>query len=316
MVDLGRYWKRVTELPGIVKRPEDAKLEALSDAGARTLVEKQTEFQRILLLETPKSELLLLLNGEIQFYSGDEHRFHESLAIVPFLFASQPVRRVGVMGGGDGLVARELIRHFGDELELIRVVDIDPAMTELACTQAQLLELNRGSLLDERVEIVNADALNHRSEAPYDLIICDLPDPTSTVLARLYSREFYEGLKAQLASGGGVLSVQIVYLPPLFDGVLSTLRAVYPSVKEYAVWMYSFVRAGFALCSDAPLERCRDLPTATRHLTPQALDGLFYFAPDEPRVEMSEVSTNDNAKVTEWYAAYLRDHFEERILYY
>jgi spermidine synthase len=316
MTDLEQYWKRLTELPGIVKRPGEAKLGALKDAGARALVEEQTDFQRILLLETPKKEMMLLLDGEIQFYSGDEHRFHESLAVVPFLYSRGSVRRVGVMGGGDGLIARELLQHFGDEIELIRIVDIDPAITELARTHPRLLELNRGSLLDGRVEIVNTDALSYRSEEPFDLILGDLPDPTSSVLGRLYSREFYMHLREQLTPEDGLLAVQIVYLPPLFDGVLSTLRAVFPQVLEYAVWMYSFVRAGFGLAGQRPLERSRDLPPGTRHLTPQALDQMFYFAPDEPRVEVSEVSSDENGLVLEWYTAYLRDYFEERILYY
>lgn len=316
MVRLDHYWKRLSELPGIVRRPEDAKLETLVDAGARVLVEEQTEFQRLLLLETPKNELMLLLDGELQFYSGDEQRFHESLTIVPFLFATEPIRRVGVMGGGDGLVARELLRHFSDEVELIRIIDIDPVMTELARTHPRLVEINCGSMLDERVEVVNADALGYQTDEPFDLIIGDLPDPTSSVLARLYNREFYAKLQAQLVPGSGLLSVQIVYVPPLFDGVLSTLRSVFSDVKAYAVWMYSFVRAGFALCGGAPLERQRELPTGTRHLRPEAIDGLFYFAPDEPRVEVSDVSTDEDERVTGWYEAFLSDYFEERILYY
>jgi spermidine synthase len=316
MKELKTYWKRLYELPGIVRRPELAKLEALKDTGARVLVEEQTDYQRILLIETPKKELMLLLDGEIQFYGGDEHRFHESLSIVPALYHEGPLRRVGVMGGGDGLVARELLKHFGDELELIRIIDIDPAMTELARTQPQLLELNRGSMLEERVKVVNADALAYETDETFDLILGDLPDPTSPVLGRLYSQEFYRRLGSQLTPQTGVLAVQIIYVPPLFDGVLSTLRSVFPSVKEYAVWMYSFVRAGFGLCGQRPLERRRDLPNGTRHLTPESLENMFYFAPDEPRAVVEDVSTDENERVLDWYTTYLEEYFEERMLYY
>jgi spermidine synthase len=316
MVGIEEYFKRIMEFPGIVRRPGEAKLSALKAGGARILVEDQTEHQRILLIETPKKELLLLLDGEIQFYSGDEHRFHESLAIVPLLFRESPVRRVGVMGGGDGLIARELLRHFGRELELVRVVDIDPAITELAKTHPRLLELSEGSLLDERVDVVNADARSYRSDVPLDVIICDLPDAASPELARLYTREFYEHLESQLAPAEGLLGVQILYVPPLFDGVLNTLRSVFPAVREYATWMYSFVRAGFAVCGSGRLERRRDIPQGTRHLTPESLQQMLYFAPDEPRIEVREVSTDGNVLTEEWYRCYLRDHFEERILYY
>lgn len=315
MTDVKSYWKRVMEFPGIVRHPEDAKLEALNDGGARVLVRQDSEFQRILVVETPKKELMLLLDGEIQFYSGDEHRFHEALAIVPALYHLKPLRRVGVMGGGDGLVARELLKHFGDDLELIRIVDIDPAVTELARTHPRLLELNRGSLLDERVDVINADALTYHSDQPFDLVLCDLPDPASPILGRLYNRGFYERVRSQLEPDG-LLAVQIVYVPPLFDGVLNTLRSVFPEVQEYAVWMYSFVRAGFALCGSEPLKRCRDIPSGTRHLSRQSLESMFYFAPDEPRVSVEGVSDDENRLVEEWYARFLREYFEERILYY
>ncbi len=316
MADPSTYFKRVMEFPGIVRRPEDAKFEALAEIGARALVEKETRFQRILLVETPKNELMLLLDGELQFYSGDEHRYHECLTLVPFLFAERPVRSVGIMGGGDGLVARELLRHYGREIETIRVVDIDPAVTELGRTEPRLLELNRGSLLDDRVEVVNADALSYRSAEPFDLIVCDLPDPASSLLGRLYNREFYEHLRAQLTPETGLLVAQVVYAPPFFDGVLTTMRTVFPALKEYAVWMYSFVRSGFALCGQLPLERCRELPDGTRYLSREVVDGLFYFPSDEPRAEISEASTEQNQLAAKWYGSYLRDHVEERILYY
>lgn len=315
MAGLEEYFKRVIEFPGVVRHPEEAKFTALNEAGSKALVEQESEFQRILFLETPNDEVMLLLDGELQFYSADEHRYHESLTIVPFLFKKQPVRLVGVMGGGDGLVARELLRHFGDELESIRVVDIDPAVTELARTHPRLVELNEGSLLDERVEVINADAVTYRSDRPFDLIICDLPDPTSRALANLYTREYYEHLRSQLAPGG-LLSLQIVYFQPLFDGLLTTLRGVFQHVSEYSVGMYSFVRVGFALCARDGLERCRDLPSGTRYLTPEVVDWLFYFPPDEPRLEISAPSTAADPKVLEWYEAYLRDQLPERILFY
>ncbi len=316
MAEARDYWKRIVDAPAIGHRPEAAKIDALYAAGAQALVDERTAFQHILLLETPKQELMLLLDGEVQFYSGDEHRFHESLAIVPVLFRLGSLRSVGVMGGGDGLVARDLLRHFGDEIEAVRVVDIDPAMTELARTHPRLVELNHGSLLDPRVEVINTDALTFQSAEPFDLIVCDLPDPTNPVLTRLYNQEFYRGLREQLAGPHALLAAQIVYAPPLFDGVLSTLRSVFPAVREYAVSMYSFVRAGFALCGLHPLQRRREVPAGTRYLTPVAMDSLFYFAPDEPRVETEEIGTDENGRVEGWYQAYLREYLEERILYF
>ena len=315
MTRLEDYFKRVIEFPSIVRHPEDAKLEALAGAGARVLAEMQSDFQKILYIETPKKETMLLLDGELQFYSGDEHRYHECLTIVPFLYTDRELRHVAVMGGGDGLVARELLKHYGDVLESIRIIDIDPAVTELAKTHPHLVQLNEGSLLDERVEIINADAVEYRTDRPFDLIIGDLPDPTSSLLANLYTREYYERLRSQL-SAGGLLALQILYFQPAFDGLLTTLRCVFPHVREYSVEMYSFVRCGFALCGDGELKRVRELPRGTRYLTEKVVDWLFYFPPDEPRIDVNEVSTTADPKVIEWYGDYLRDQFEERILFY
>lgn len=315
MVRLEDYFKRVMEFPGVVRHPEEAKYQALADAGSRVLHQEQSDFQRILYLETPRGETMLTLDGELQFYSGDEHRYHESLAVVPFLFLPEGVRRVAVMGGGDGLIARELVRHFGGELESIEVIDIDPAVTRLATTHPRMLELNRRSLLDDRVRVVNADATRYRGDRSYDLIICDLPDPTNEALAGLYTREYYRHLESQLAPGG-LMALQIVYFQPLFDGLLATLRSAFPEVLEYSVEMYSFVRCGFCLCGRERLERQREIPQGTRFLTPEVLDWLFYFPPDEPRLRVEEISTADEPRVLAWYREFLRDQFEERILFY
>lgn len=310
------YFKRVIDFPGIVRVPEQAKLDTLIEAGGRVLVERETEFQRILLIETPRGELMLLLDGQLQFYSLDEHRYHETLALVPFLFAERPVRRVGVMGGGDGLIVRELLRHHADEVESIELVDIDPAVTELARTHPRLASLNGKSLSDPRVEVVNADARTYRAPKPFDVIICDLPDPTSRTLCRLYNREFYAHLRDELVPGTGLLTLQIPYMPPVFDGVLTTLRSVFDEVWEYAVRMYSFVHVGFGLAGSNGLERRRGLPVGTRYLTEETVDGIFYFAPDELRARVDQVASEENDRVEEWYSRFLREHVEERILYF
>lgn len=314
--DLPLYFKRVIDFPGIVRVPEQAKLDVLLESGGRVLEERQTEFQRILLIETARGNLMLLLDGQLQFYSGDEHRYHEALAVVPFLFAATPVRRVGIMGGGDGLIAREVLRHFGHEVERVRVVDVDRGVTDLAREQPALAALNEGSLADPRVEVVNEDAREHRSPEPYDLIICDLPDPTDAPLLRLYTREFYRHLRGQLAPGAGPMSLQIPYAPPVFDGVLLTLRGVFPEVREYALRMYSFVHVGFGLASDDPLDRRRKVPDGTRFLTERSLECMFYFPPDEPRAEVTAPSTDADPRIGDWYASYLGDRLEERVLYY
>src|SRR5439155_1889737 len=97
----------------------------------------------------------LFLNGNLQFSSSDEYRYHEAL-VHPALALFPTARRVLVLGGGDGLAVREILRH--PSVEEVVLVDLDPEMTRLGTSNPLLRDLNRGSLSDPRVHVVNADA--------------------------------------------------------------------------------------------------------------------------------------------------------------
>src|SRR5690606_4057150 len=103
---------------------------------------------------TPRNDLRLFIDGHVQFSSEDEHRYHEAL-VHPAMgwSAAAPPRRVLVLGGGDGLAVREVLRHEG--VERIDLVDLDPAMTWLGRQFAPLVRLNKNALSDSRVRIFN-----------------------------------------------------------------------------------------------------------------------------------------------------------------
>ena len=91
---------------------------------------------------------------------------------------------------------REVLRY--SEVESVALVDLDPAITELAQENIYLTELNEGSLSDFRVQVINADAmvwLNELREqgklSPYDLVIVDFPDPSTFSIGKLYTTRFY-----------------------------------------------------------------------------------------------------------------------------
>ncbi|MBP1628837.1 MAG: Spermidine synthase [Holophagaceae bacterium] len=152
---------------------------------------KDSPYQRIVLTRG-RGSFQLFLNGNLQFSSADEYRYHE--ALVHPAFASRPgAKRVLVCGGGDGLAVREILKH--PEVQRVVLVDLDPVMTKLAKDMPMLRALNGGSLSDPRVKVVNADAmiwvLEDRSEAPFDVAIVDFPDPNSYAVGKLYTTRFY-----------------------------------------------------------------------------------------------------------------------------
>lgn len=148
----------------------------------------------------------LYIDRVIQWSSTDEYRYHESLVHPAMLSVASP-KHVLVLGGGEGLAVREILRH--PEVDSVTVVDIDPTIFELARTQRQLLQLNARALFDPRVRAVPQDAFVFLSNATkqYDVIIADLPDPTNDAVARLYSVEFFR-LCRRLLREGGALATQ------------------------------------------------------------------------------------------------------------
>src|SRR5205814_2039541 len=131
----------------------------------------------------------LFLTIHLQFSSRDEYRYHEAL-IHPGLSAIPAPRRVLVLGGGDGLAVREILKY--PQIESITLVDLDPEMTRLFSTHPMLTALNQKSFSASRVHIINADAfpwVDSDTES-FDFIVIDFPDPTNYSLGKLYSTTF------------------------------------------------------------------------------------------------------------------------------
>ena len=213
---------------------------------------EQTPYQRIVLTRW-KGDHWLYLNGNEQFSSYDEELYHEPL-VHPALAVSAATRRVLVLGGGDGLAVREILKYPG--VESVTVVDLDPAVTRLARTHPVFLELNRGALDDPRVRVVNQDAYAFlRDDATlFDVILVDLPDPKTVELARLYSREFY-ALATRHLSRGGVLATQATspfFARQAFLSILKTVRAAGLTAVAYRNHVPTLGEWGWVLGVNAP----------------------------------------------------------------
>ncbi len=172
--------------------------------GADVRVAVQTDVQEVVLTGPPAGPLNLFLDGRLRVSGRDEHRYHEAL-VQPAMAGEHG--RVLVLGGGDGLALREVLRHRG--VRRVDVVELDPAVVELARRDPALAALNRHAFEDRRVRVVHADAfqwLRGVQDRPYDVVISDLPDPGITASTKLYSQEFF-GLASQVLAPDGRLAV-------------------------------------------------------------------------------------------------------------
>ena len=244
----------------------------------------QTRYQEIDLTRSLDGrDLRLFLNGDLQFSSVDEYRYHEAL-VHPAL--AGPRSRVLLLGAGDGLALREVLRY-RDVREVV-LVELDPAMLELARENDDLRRLNGDALSDPRVRTVAADAFTwaRRAVERFDAVIVDLPDPDDDALAKVYSREFYEILRSRVLSPGGRIAVQAgspYFAPEAFWCVERTLHAAGLRTRPYHVDVPSFGDWGFVLAGagsgSAPRLELRP-PERLRFLDAPTLAAAATFPPD------------------------------------
>ena len=164
---------------------------------SRIVHRERTDFQDLIIFETPAFGRVLALDGIVQTTEGDEFAYHEMLAHVP-MFAHGRARKVLIVGGGDGGTLREVLRH---EVEAVTMVEIDGAVVD-AC-RAHVPSLSAGAFEDARVELVIADAAAYVADdgEASDVIIVDSTDPVGPG-AGLYSEKFYADGKRRLGAGG------------------------------------------------------------------------------------------------------------------
>ncbi len=192
----------------------------------RVVYTEQTPYQRIVLTRW-KDNYWLYLNGNEQFSSYDEERYHEPL-VHPAMNLALSRENVLILGGGDGLAAREVLKY--PDVKNIVLVDIDPAITRLAKENPIFLQLNKNSLGDKRVNVINEDAYIYlkNNDNLYGAIIIDLPDPKTVGIARLYTRQFYQ-LALRHLIRGGVMATQATspfFSKRAFLSILKTMRSI------------------------------------------------------------------------------------------
>ncbi len=170
----------------------------------KIVYEEQSIYQKLVITQW-RNHHWLFINGQEQFSTYDEERYHEPL-VHPAMQLTTAHDRILVLGGGDGLAVRELLKY--KDLGTVTLVDLDPSMPRLAKTHPVLLAANGNSLSDPRVTIVHEDAGSFLRDSAdlYSVIIIDLPDPDTVDLMHLYSLDFYQSVRDHLAADGVVVT--------------------------------------------------------------------------------------------------------------
>ncbi|MFO0548622.1 MAG: polyamine aminopropyltransferase [Polyangiaceae bacterium] len=277
--------------------------------GSPIIYVMQSPYQRVVITQS-KHATRLFLNGNLQFSSEDEYRYHEALVHPPVAAFGAPLHRVLVLGGGDGLAVRELLRY--PSIERIDLVDLDSAVTDFFRTHELGVKLNSGSLNDARVHVRNEDAfrfLDETDELPYDLAIVDFPDPSNYSVGKLYTDTFYRLLRDRIGARG-VIVVQATspgYARQTYWSVVRTVEAGGFKVLPYHAYVPSFGDWGFVLGGGPELEVPTQVATDTsalRFLDDETMASLFRFPKDLARVEAPINRLNDQRIVpiytTEW----------------
>ncbi|HEV2970356.1 MAG TPA: polyamine aminopropyltransferase [Pirellulales bacterium] len=261
---------------------------------------QSTRYQRIVMTHG-RAGFQLFLNGNLQFSSADEYRYHEAL-VHPALASCGTPRRVLVLGGGDGLAVREILKH--DSVEHVTLVDLDPDMTRLSNRFPPLGDLNGHALDDPRVEVVNEDAMIwlERPTEPYDAVIVDFPDPSNFALGKLYTTRFYRLARSHLAHSGA-MAVQCT--SPLFARqsywcIVRTIEVAGFNVQPYHVAVPSFGVWGFALARLEPFDRPTHVAGPFRFLNDETLPAMFRLSADMTPVVV-EVNRLDNQVLVRYH---------------
>ncbi len=255
------------------------------------ILNKQTLYQKIVLTKH-KDDTRLYINGNCQFSTLDEYRYHEALVHLPMSKVKNK-DNILVLGGGDGLAVREILKY---DIKSIDLVDLDAELVKICRENPNITAVNQNSLQSEKLTIIIDDAYQYlkNNHKLYDLIIVDLPDPNSESLNKLYSNIFYRLCKNSLQQDGILVtqSTSPYYATKAFWCINKTIASEGFIVKPYHLEVPAFGDWGFNLASLTELDNNYQIDVKTRYLTADNISSLFCFGNDEiaKDVEINRIS--------------------------
>ncbi|AFY65391.1 polyamine aminopropyltransferase [Geitlerinema sp. PCC 7407] len=249
--------------------------------GAPVVTRLQSAYQRVVVTRMGR-DVRLFLDGDLQLSTLDEYRYHEAL-VHPVMSANPHRRQVLLLGAGDGMALREVLKW--PEVERVVVLELDPTVVKLAQRHPFLRRSNQGAFEDPRVEVQFADAFLAVPKLPttFDVIIADFPDPDRDTIAKLYTQGFYQQLVSRLAPDGVMVTQasSSFFAPKVMACIAATLQSVGMAVHPYSVDVPSFGPWGFVLAARSPLDlSALTLPVETRFLTEPLLAQIFVLPKD------------------------------------
>jgi len=274
---------------------------------------EESQYQKIVLTRW-HGETWLYLNEHLQFSSLDEHRYHEAL-VHPAMSLAENHERVLVIGGGDGLGVREILKY--PSVKQVDLVDIDPAMTRLGTRNIFLTDLNNNSLSRQQVKVTNEDAFIYlqKPHQKYGVIIIDLPDPREEGLGKLYSVEIYRLCRRHLGPGGVMVSQSTspFFTRKAYWCIGASIREAGFRVHSYNAYVPSFGLWGFHMgvpvadesSGRSVTEVAFDpaelvLKVKTRYLYKELFQQMFQFDGDTNKIEV-DPNTLDRPKLAGYY---------------
>lgn len=266
---------------------------------------EQSKYQKIIVTHE-EGDFRLYLDGNIQFSSRDEYRYHETLVHIPIAANKTIPERVLILGGGDGLAARELLKY--SEIQEITICDLDPRMTEISRAFPMIAELNEDALLNPKIRIINQDAYTflENEKRKWDLIVIDLPDPNNESLGKLYSLNFYWLVKKNLKKEGIAVaqSTSPFHSREVFWCIYSTIqKAGFKGLLPYYAEIPSFGTWGFIAFSNERIEQPKQIlipDNSLKFLNHALLPTLFIFPKDAGYMKV-EPSTLIRPVVLDYY---------------
>ena len=253
--------------------------------GERIVHAASSDYQRVVVTADAQGGARLFLNANLQFDTRDEYRYHESL-VHPAMAAHGAPKRVAILGGGDGLALREVLKY--PSVEQVTVVELDPHISQLFAREPLLRKLNADAYASPKVGVINSDAFTwlESHEQVFDVIVVDFPDPSNFSLGKLYTTSFYALVDRHLAASGYavVQTTSPLLARRSFWTVATTIEAVGLTATPYHAHVPSFGEWGFIIASRRPWRAPTALPEGLRFLTLAGLPALLQFPPDMARV--------------------------------
>ncbi|RYZ86621.1 MAG: polyamine aminopropyltransferase, partial [Proteobacteria bacterium] len=243
----------------------------------------------------------LFLNGNLQFSSKDEYRYHEALVHVGLSSLKDP-KRVLILGGGDGLAVREILKY--PSIEEVVLVDLDSEMTDLFTHHEALTQLNGNALNSPKVKVINDDAFLwlKSNTKKFDFIAVDFPDPSNFSVGKLYTNSFYRLLNAALADDGvGVIQSTSPYVAKKsFWCVNHTLQSVGFKTSPYHVYVPAFGDWGYILISKNSFKIPEKFPDGLKYLNQDVARTLFVF-PQDMIVASNDINKLNNQILVKYF---------------